>query len=164
MFKPSGLLLAFATMLLQIAVFLQPLLPEQYQIAPVCETISDALWRPTPEHIHSQVALEDRPLIQQIVQSGFKLHFIQQDRIKAAQVAKHSQQGHQGGHDHHDLSHQCQYCTVYGNLVLPTEFGIKEILVRIQVRLLAYIAQFNHVYFELQQLYLIPQSRAPPVI
>jgi hypothetical protein len=29
---------------LQIAVFLQPLLPKQYQIAPVCETISRALY------------------------------------------------------------------------------------------------------------------------
>jgi hypothetical protein len=37
-------------------------------------------------------------------------------------------------HDHHDASHQCQYCTVYGNLVLPPEFGVKEVLDRIQVR------------------------------
>ena len=38
-----GLLLGFGAVFLQIAVFLQPLLPKQYQIAPVCETVSQAL-------------------------------------------------------------------------------------------------------------------------
>ncbi|MDB9695556.1 DUF2946 domain-containing protein, partial [Acinetobacter nosocomialis] len=42
----SGLLLACAAVFLQIAVFLQPLLPKQYQIAPVCETITRALLKP----------------------------------------------------------------------------------------------------------------------
>lgn len=39
-----GLLLGFAAVFLQIAVFLQPLLPQQYQIAPVCETITRTLF------------------------------------------------------------------------------------------------------------------------
>ena len=39
----SGLLLSCMAVFLQIAVFLQPLLPKQYQIAPVCETITRAL-------------------------------------------------------------------------------------------------------------------------
>lgn len=38
----GGLLLSLAAVFLQIAVFLQPLLPKQYQVAPVAET-SDAL-------------------------------------------------------------------------------------------------------------------------
>ena len=42
----SGLLLACAAVFLQVAVFLQPLLPKQYQIAPVCETITLALLKP----------------------------------------------------------------------------------------------------------------------
>lgn len=42
----SGLLLACAAVFLQVAVFLQPLLPKQYQIAPVCETITLALLEP----------------------------------------------------------------------------------------------------------------------
>lgn len=38
-----GLLLSVIAVCLQIAVFLQPLLPKQYQVAPVCETITRAL-------------------------------------------------------------------------------------------------------------------------
>ena len=45
---------------------------------------------------------------------------------------------------------------------MPPELGIKEALVRIQVRLLAFVETFQHVYFQLQRLYLIPQGRAPP--
>ena len=51
----SGLLLSFAAVFLQIAVFLQPLLPAQYQIAPVCETITRALLLPAPA-AHSSIA------------------------------------------------------------------------------------------------------------
>ncbi|MBP7900341.1 MAG: DUF2946 family protein, partial [Acinetobacter sp.] len=66
-------------------------------------------------------------------------------------------------HNHHDVNHQCQYCTVFGNLVLPPELQVKEVLVRIQVRLLAFEKAFKHVYFQLQRLYLLPQGRAPPL-
>ena len=54
MLRRSGLLLAFATVFLQLAVFLQPLLPEQYQIAPVCEDITQSLIRPTHAHSHHE--------------------------------------------------------------------------------------------------------------
>ena len=136
----TGLLLGFAAVFLQIAVFLQPLLPKQYQIAPVCETITQALMLSSPQlssehsshaamqHMHHEV-------------SAKSMH----------------------GHDHHDLNHQCQYCTVYGNLVLPPELDVKEVLVRIQIRLLAYQQAFRHIYFVLQRLFLLPQGRAPPV-
>ncbi len=123
----SGLLLACAAVFLQIAVFLQPLLPKQYQIAPVCETITRALLKPK------------------------------------AQMETMSHAMHHSHHDHHDANHQCQYCTVYANLVLPPEFGVKEVLVRIQVRLVAYQQAFRHVYFALQRLFLLPQGRAPPL-
>ena len=66
-------------------------------------------------------------------------------------------------HDHHDANHQCQYCTVYANLVLPPDLDIKQVLDRIQVRLIAYQKTFKHVWFVLQQLFLIPQGRAPPL-
>ena len=49
-----GLLLAFTAVCLQIAVFLQPLLPKQYQIAPVCETITKALLLPKVQAEQSQ--------------------------------------------------------------------------------------------------------------
>lgn len=125
----SGLLLACAAVFLQVAVFLQPLLPKQYQIAPVCETITRALLKPKAQ----------------------------------TEAMSHTMHSHHEHHDHHDANHQCQYCTVYANLVLPPEFGVKEVLVRIQVRLVAYQQAFKHVYFALQRLFLLPQGRAPPL-
>ena len=136
----SGLLLACAAVFLQIAVFLQPLLPKQYQIAPVCETITQALrLTASSSSDHSSLSAMQH------------MHHDMSAPSKPVQ-----------GHDHHDLNHQCQYCTVYGNLVLPPELELKEVLDRIQVRLLAFQKRFQHVWFALQQLFLLPQGRAPP--
>ncbi|MDQ8996774.1 DUF2946 family protein [Acinetobacter soli] len=141
MFK-IGLLLGFTAVLLQIAVFLQPLLPKQYQIAPVCETIAQTFDLSALQH-HKAMSHEDSHM--QHMPSMLE---------KAQSVP---------AHDHHDLNHQCQYCTVYGHLILPPELDVKEILVRIQVRLLAFQQAFRHVYYALQRLFLLPQGRAPPV-
>lgn len=135
----SGLLLSFAAVFLQIAVFLQPLLPKQYQVAPVCETITRALLLPSA---HAENASQHSP----------HQHSVHQD----SSSLDHS------GHEH-DASHQCQYCTVYGNLVLPPELEVKEVLDRVQIRLMAFQKAFKHVWFVLQQLFLIPQGRAPPL-
>lgn len=53
LFFRAALLLSCVAVFLQIAVFLQPLLPTQYQIAPVCETISRALLLKPVEHLSS---------------------------------------------------------------------------------------------------------------
>ena len=137
----SGLLFAFTAVCLQIAVFLQPLLPKQYQIAPVCETITKALLLP-------QVQAEQS-------QSQHHAHHHSHQLEQAPASAS--------SHDHHDPNHQCQYCTVYANLVLPPDVGVKEILVRVQVRLVAFQQTFHHVYFALPRLFLLPQGRAPLV-
>ncbi len=136
----SGLLLSFAAVFLQIAVFLQPLLPKQYQVAPVCETITQALLLSPATDTHSSAS-----------------------HTAHATHAEHQQVVKQTVHDHHDANHQCQYCTVYGNLVLPPELEVKQVLDRIQVRLMAFQQAFSHVWFVLQRLFLIPQGRAPPV-
>ncbi|MFX4307528.1 DUF2946 domain-containing protein [Acinetobacter soli] len=141
MFK-IGLLLGFTAVLLQIAVFLQPLLPKQYQIAPVCETIAQTFDLSALQH-HKAMSHADS-------------HMQHMPRmLEKAQSAP--------AHGHHDVNHQCQYCTVYGHLILPPELDVKEILVRIQVRLLAFQQAFRHVYYALQRLFLLPQGRAPPV-
>ncbi|MCU4369235.1 DUF2946 family protein [Acinetobacter courvalinii] len=136
-----GLLLALTAVCLQIAVFLQPLLPKQYQIAPVCETITQALLLPKTQSTQSHSAHSSHSHEHQLEQAQAPLPH----------------------HDHHDPNHQCQYCTVYANLVLPPELGVKEVLVRIQIRLVAYQQAFKHVYFALQRLFLLPQGRAPPL-
>ncbi len=126
----SGLLLALVAVALQIAVFLQPLLPMQYQVAPVCETITQALLNPTSpsHHAHAHTA---------------------------EHAADHTH--------HHDANHQCQYCTVYSNLVLPPDLSIKEVLDRVLVRFYAWQNQAAYVWFVLQRLFLLPQGRAPPL-
>ena len=138
----GGLLLSCLAVFLQIAVFLQPLLPKQYQVAPVCETITQALLF-TP---FAQVS----------------------SAASTSHHAGHAPQHHQplakrSDSHHHDASHQCQYCTVYGNLVLPPDLELKAVLDRIQVRLIAFQKAFAHVWFALQQLFLLPQGRAPPL-
>jgi len=141
LFLRSGLLLSFVAVFLQIAVFLQPLLPQQYQIAPVCETITRALLsHSVPSHSNTHGT-----------HHVMHEHSLQQNET----VATHS-------HDH-DAGHQCQYCTVYGNLVLPPTLDIQEVLDRIQVRLIAFVRSFIHVWFALQRLFLLPQGRAPPL-
>ncbi len=44
--RQSGLFFAILTLVLQIAVYLQPLLPEEFQIAPVCLSITHNLLSP----------------------------------------------------------------------------------------------------------------------
>lgn len=150
MFKTSGLLLAFATVLLQISVFLQPLLPEQYQIASVCETIS----QPISEHRNQQ----------QLFQSLDLLHPSEAQHTEASHAVEQwlYQPVKQHSHHLHDLSHQCQYCNVYGNLILPPTLGVSEILVSVHVRVLVEQKSALLAFFERKFLYLLPQSRAPP--
>lgn len=157
-----GLLLGFAAVCLQIAVFLQPLLPKQYQIAPVCETITRALLQPN-QSINSSFITFDHHAAQHHDAHSMASHAPMDS--KHSTDSDHSEQltGSESSHDHHDANHQCQYCTVLGHLVLPPELSVKEVLVRIQVRLIAFQKAFKHVYFVLQRLFLLPEGRAPPL-
>lgn len=134
MLRPTGLIIAFATVLLQLAVYIQPILPEKFHIAPVCMSIMHNLMQPQQ---HQQIHEHYHELVGKISESG--------------------------QHDHHQLNHQCQYCTVYSDLVLPFSFDLNEVFERIQIKLGFYINTFKHVYFSLQRLYLLPQGRAPPI-
>ena len=173
----SGLLLSCFAVCLQIAVFLQPLLPSQYQISPVCETISRALLL----HDHSANSITSNHLNRQHLDhqhsNSHQAHATDQhknsthnahatslhDDQHRMQMADTTQATSQHSNHQHDAGHQCQYCTVYANLVLPPEFGIQEVFERVQVRLLFLQRQFAPIYFYLQRLFLIPQGRAPPL-
>lgn len=143
MFFRAGLLLCLTAVFLQIAVFLQPLLPVQYQIAPVCETITRALM--LKDTVQAEHSVSHHPI-----------------SLVHDHHASNSEPSTSISHQH-DAHHQCQYCTVYGNLVLPPDLDLKEVLESIQVRLIAFQNAFRHVWFVLQQLFLIPQGRAPPL-
>ncbi|EOR07656.1 DUF2946 family protein [Acinetobacter genomosp. 15BJ] len=144
-----GRLLGFYAIFLQIAVFLQPLLPEKYQVSPVCETITQILLQDhhstSPLHNHHHIAA-------------------QHDTAHEHQVFSAEVKTSASHHHHHDANHQCQYCVVYSHVLPLPDVDLKQILVRIQVRFLAFIENYLHVFFQLQQLFLTPQGRAPPLL
>ena len=150
MFTRGGLLLAAAAILLQIAVYLQPLLPEQYHIAPVCMSITHNLLSISAHHQHAQAAS-----LHSSSHAEHRDHHL--NFLDGYKLYHHDA-------DHNEHNHQCQYCTVYGDLVMPPVFGVAEVFDRVQVRLIAFEQAFKHVYFALQKLYLMPQGRAPPAV
>lgn len=156
-----GLLLSLIAVCLQIAVFLQPLLPKQYQIAPVCETITRALFPQshTSHNVHDAV---QHHYVAHKESNHLHSHDVPSSVHHDHHVIMVEDYSHTT-HDHQSANHQCQYCTVLGHLVLPPELNVKEVLVRIQIRLIAYQKAFKHVYFVLQRLFLLPQGRAPPL-
>lgn len=145
-----GRLLGIYAVLLQIAVFLQPLLPEKYQISPVCETIAQALQLPHsvtfPSHDHHSTSEQ---------QYSMSHHMQHAAHVSSSDIT--------ASHHHHDAGHQCQYCVVYSHVVPLPDIDLKQVLIRIQVQFLAFIENYFHVFFQLQQLFLIPQGRAPPL-
>ena len=144
MFLRSGLLLACIAVVLQIAVYLQPLLPEKYHIAPVCMSITHNLIAPS---LHHQNSLDHHNT----------QHSQDLNLLSIQQASSH----HQYAHDMHH--HQCQYCTVYGDIVMPPDLGVIEVMDRIHIRFVVFAKTFKHIYFELQRLFLMPQGRAPPI-
>lgn len=150
MFIRGGLLLAAAAILLQIAVYLQPLLPEQYHIAPVCMSITHNLLSASSHHQHEPAASLHSSDASHAGHRHHHLNFLDDYKLYHHDTA------------HNEHNHQCQYCTVYGDLVMPPILGVAEVFDRVQVRLIAFEQAFKHVYFALQKLYLMPQGRAPP--
>lgn len=146
-----GRLLAFGAILLQIAVFIQPLLPEKYQISPVCETIVHALQLDTSHDLHSSDHSHNYS------HRDLSLANHEPEKPNNAHLEQKTSYSH-----HHDTNHQCQYCVVYAHVVPLPDIGVKEVLVRIQVRFLAFKEAYFHIFFLLKQLFLIPQGRAPP--
>lgn len=143
-----GWVLSISAIILQLAVFLQPFLPEQMQVAVLCETITTALEQPQTEHsMHHTDAMSSA-------------HHHHTETVEKPFTAK-AHSNHTMGM--HDAYHQCPFCTVYNHLIPFLDLGINEIFVKLKVRLLAFMHAFKHVYFNLQRLFLIPQGRAPPL-
>ncbi|MCH7313075.1 DUF2946 domain-containing protein [Acinetobacter sp. ANC 3882] len=150
-----GRLLAFYAIFLQLAVFLQPLLPEKYQVSPVCETIAQVLLQAP----HSSSASHAHHVTTQHHNMFSPQHDMEHEHPTFLAEAKTPSAHHQ-----HDANHQCQYCVVYSHILPLPDIDLRHILVRIQVRFLAFIENYFHVFFQLQQLFLTPQGRAPPLL
>ena len=134
----AAFVLAIVAMLLQITVFMQPLLPEKFQFSLVCVTISELKAQIQNQEIQHQHVSHHQ---------GMDTHHLE------TQKTPH----------HHQFDHQCMFCTAYGHLVANLEIDLNPILDRIQIRLISFQKVFKHVYFALQRLFLTPQGHAPPL-
>ncbi|WP_407926567.1 DUF2946 domain-containing protein [Acinetobacter baretiae] len=143
---PLGWALSLSAIILQLAVFLQPFLPQNMQVAVLCETITGVLEQPqTPLVTHEAHHTHDFPM---------------HDFNESTQITQHTKVDHRSMS--HDAYHHCPFCTVYSHLIAFLDLGLTEVFVKLSIRLLAFICAFKHIYFDLQRLFLIPQGRAPP--
>ena len=142
LFLQTGLQRAFATVLLQIVVYLQPLLAEKYKIAPVCLFMISHSIVASSHHVgsfHTGYASEHH------LNVLHRYFSYEPDKVN----------------DRHN--HQCQYCKVYADLVVSSDFAIQTVIDRIQLPVSVLAQPFKHFYFELHRLFLMPQGRAPPL-
>lgn len=142
-----GRLLGLSAILLQIAVFLQPLLPENRHVSSVCETIVQAL------HLQQSAVSAALPHAN---------HHALSDAAHAghAQHLEHApeQQPQSPHHAHHD----CQYCLVYSYALPLLDTKLSYVLIRVQAHLLAFSDSISPAFFKRGLLFFIPQGRAPP--
>lgn len=139
--KFIGFALGMIAILSQVTVFLQPLLPEKFQISPACVMVMDLSRQLQDEQVqHSHMAM---PMM-----GDMPIHHMQHD-------------SHQ---THHQMPmDQCPYCFVYGHISVLTPFGIKEVFDYLKVKYLLILDIFLNFFFLLRNLFLIPQGRAPPI-
>lgn len=145
-----GLYFAFTAMLLQIAVFLQPLLPEKYEFAPVCDTIAEVMQLDRSLFSNSQELMS--PAMHHTSVHEHMQHSMNQ------MDADHTQK-----HQHH-LEHDCMFCSVFSHVIPVLNTDIQQVVDRIHIILLFITKLYKSFYFALQQLFLLPQNRAPPVL
>lgn len=151
-------------MVIQIAVFLQPLFAEHFQVASVCKTVALALKldRYSPPIQHPVVYFEETVETEHQQQTkghdpAFYAHLNGHVHLEQAssQLQHKSMQHYDGG--------QCLYCAVLSYSLPLSDSKVKPVLIRIHLRFLAFIKRFAHVYYELLRLFLFPQGRAPPI-
>lgn len=129
-----GFITALCAVFLQIMVFLQPILPKELQVSLVCETVTESLMSHQKSTSHHMMHTQN--------------HHMQNNK---KQLKKHQ-------------DHTCIYCQAFSNVTSFLSLGINEVFDRLQIKLLAFKKYYQHIYFFLQKLFLIPQGRAPPTL
>lgn len=138
-----GRLLGLTAILLQVAVFLQPLLPEKQHFSSVCETIAQALFleRTAPHSSYSSTHHETATHVALELESSHE---------------------HASSEDAAHTDHECEYCLVYSFALPLFENKLRPILVRTQIRILSFKTSFTPTLFQTEPLFILPQGRAPP--
>lgn len=168
----TGLCLACSAMLLQLAVLMQPILPEHLRIALVCQSISEGVLStlrlsPNLQRLSQQDPISPSHAIAHRYHSEpslVRMSPLQHDRAQIDALPPEqgsSAQAQQSQHLDAGID-SCLYCTVYTHLFTGLDLSIQQVLVALSIRLLGFKRRFQAVYFALQRLYLFPQGRAPP--
>lgn len=152
-----GLCLACSAMLLQLAVWMQPILPENIRIALVCQsiatlfigTVSVSATQAHASEQHAVLQVKDHRQAEHSARDLSSAHIVDQQQTDLV--------SHQ-----HAAADDCLYCTVYAHLFSGLALSIIQVMRALRVRLLGFKQRFQAVYFALQRLYLSPQGRAPP--
>ena len=136
MLRYFGLQLAVFAMLLQISVWLQPFLPEDFQVAPLCATLTPIFAADTQHAAHAH-----------------NIHHpdVEQPKLEHKPTSKHPHS-----------TDACQFCLSYANVVPLMDATPHPRLIRIQIRLIAIAQSARQIYFQQLRLFLLPQGRAPP--
>ena len=148
-----GRLLGLSAILLQVAVFLQPLLPEKQHFSSVCKTVVQALF--------SDQAKSANPL------SADHTHHssnITASNSISNQTITHSAQHQDSSEQDSHANHECEYCLVYSFALPLLDTKLRYVLIRTQIRVLAFKTAFTSTLFQSEPFFFLPQSRAPPSV
>jgi len=149
-----GRLLGLSAILLQIAVFLQPLLPEKHSVFSVCKTVAAALHLEVTNVLPHHSFATSHPHSNQA--SGADQN--------PAHVFTHVQDRHE--HQERDdahTGHDCQFCLVHSYTLPLLDTKLRLVLIRTQT-LLQFFSTFVPYTLSLPHpWFLIPQGRAPPL-
>ncbi|MDQ8951507.1 hypothetical protein RFH42_00815 [Acinetobacter rudis] len=146
-----GRLLGLIAILLQIIVFLQPLLPEKYSVFRVCNTVVNALY------LKGAHTTQQSPLT--------KLGLYEDHANGMRQTHTHhfiNLQNHHQQNKDSQIDDYCQFCLVHSFTLPLVDTKHRTVLIRIRTLLLLskttifYKPALNALEF------LIPESRAPP--
>lgn len=145
-----GRLLGLSAILLQIAVFLQPLLPEKHNVFLVCKTVAAAL------HLEATSVYPHHSFATSHVNTH---HASGADQSNPHVQARHTDQQQDAPH----IGHDCQFCLVHSYTLPLLDTKLRPVLIRIQTLLLFFSIVVPHTLSPPAPWFLIPQGRAPPL-
>lgn len=146
-----GRLLGLLALLFQVAVFLQPLLPEKYSVFRVCNTVVDALYFKSSHS--TQLSPLTTPSLYKDHVNGMRQththHFIN--------LQNHHQQNKDS-----QINDYCQFCLVHSYTLPLPDTKLRTVLIRTQTLLLFFTVTILYKPSLSALRFLIPESRAPP--
>lgn len=142
-----GAVLALLAVFFNIAVFLQPLLPTQYQLAVLCQRIIQVI---EPSHL-----IQSHDAHQHHGHHATSLHHYSSPTLTQNHHATQSQ------HDAH-ASHPCFFCTAHQHVANPDTPPLRAIVERLLSTWFGLFVPSTYAVELPFFAYLLPPSQAPP--